>query len=400
MNENPTGDETPELSLYDRPVPNFIEIDVEGLLRAWLMQAEEWLTAYGGPESLNDQEAFEGIACLARLSRMRPELHLRESVQAAITKLTTVLKPLAPDVVQRAIRYPDLTSWRAHVEKAWIADDDDPQLAETLIGDLDAADWVPWFASQSAKTSATSDPFHQYLEDLRLCHDVFHQHLVMFCAAEGYIRAVGKTLSEEIEADEGGWLTSSNWKYFYLLNELDIDTESSSEESRRLVLGLTTEVRPLDQLSELVEVPGPASAAEPSTRLPHGPQEADWKVHELAPNLGAATSKLRASAPGFCWRDPTRTYEAEITWPTRLESDGDHKLELMFGTGEHYTEAAQALAGQQFQLGNAFGIIEISGEGDEKKAAATISYSEVTCALSGELRLSVAGIPWNFHNES
>jgi len=385
VNEKLTDDDRPASPLYDRPIPDFVEVDVDGLIEAWLMQAEDWLVAYDGPDALTDREAFEGIECLARLSRMRPELRGREGVRTTIEKLTAALQPLASDVVRRAVRYPDLVGWRAQVEEAWTAADDDPELAETLISDLDAADWVPWFATQHAKSSVSSDPFHRYLEELGSCHDLFHQHVVMFCAAEAFVRAVGKTLAEEFDSDDGGWLTSSNWKYLHLLNELDVDIESISEETRRLVLGLA------------------ADSPNPVVRLPDGPQkmgpqEAVWRVHELAPSLGAAIPELRALESGFRWRDPTGSFEAEVTWPIKLEAEGDKTLELMFGTGEKYTMAAEALAGQEVRLGNAVGFIEISGEGDIWKASAVVTYGEVTKGLNGELGLSVAGTPWIFHN--
>jgi len=391
-----TDNDQPEQSLYDRQLPEHVAIDVDGLVDAWVMDAEDWLVAYDGPEALTDREAFEGIEFVARLCRCRSEIHNRQDIKPVLESMLAVLQPIATDVIQLAISYPDLFGWRAEVEEAWKLDHDTPEVAETLLADLDAADWIAWFATEYADPLVIGEILDRYLEQVGECHDLFAKKIVMFCAAEAYIRAVGKTLVEHPYRDESGWLSSSAWKYLRLLDMLDIDIENVSEESRQLILGFAKD-------SQRVAKAATVGDALPNTDIAPlhlGPRESVWKVYDFAPALGAAPAELPPMVIGLRWRDPSGTYEAEATWPRRLDPSGDKTIELMFGAGEDFVEAPQALDGLQVILGNARGIVEVSGEGENQKASVVFNYSNITAGLQGVLRLTVNDAQWSFCDDT
>ena len=54
-------------SLFSTP-PDDLDLDITGLVESQIMDAQDWLTSYDGPDELTNAEAFEGIERLFRLA--------------------------------------------------------------------------------------------------------------------------------------------------------------------------------------------------------------------------------------------------------------------------------------------------------------------------------------------
>jgi len=356
-------------SLYDRPVPDEVYVDADGLIDAWVMDAEDWLMAYAGLARLTPREAFEGIEGLMRLIRCRPEICQCEDVASVRRQLEdTIAGADARSFAESALTFPALDGWRQQAEAAWHSDsDDDTELMEQLLADLDALDGLIWFAHGHIPDPEMHPELQQVTSQWTLLHQWFHKHLVMFAAAEGYVRAVGKTLAEEISDDDGGWLTMSCWKYASLLDELERGWRDAV---------------------------GPPSLAWIKNVRPLGRKQIDWKgIPQLAHAAGADVAH-EAPRRKIRWVDSTGEREAIIYIPTHRNPDGKTPLKVMFGTGEGFAFPPIELIGKTLRLGNGEAKIVAQGEDDDLLVLAELNFEAVTHDLAGDVELQVDGQAW------
>lgn len=356
-------------SLFDRPVPDGVYVDTDGLVDAWVMEAEDWLMAYAGPSQLAPREAFEGIESLMRLTRCRPEVCQRADVALVRQRLEDAIAGVeAQRFAESALKFPDLDGWRRQAEAAWQSDvDDDSELMELMLADLDSLDGLIWFAHNHIPEPEGHPELQQVTSQWTLLHQWFHNHLVMFAAAEGYVRAVGKTLSDEIREDDGGWLTMSSWKYASLLDEI--------ERGWRDALGAPS-------LAWLKDI------------RPLGRKRIDWQgIPRLASAAGAEIAR-RAPLRRIRWVDPAGEREAITYLPDHRNPEGKSPLKVMFGTGEGFAFPPTELVGKIVRLGNAEATIVSQGADDDLLVMAELDFEEVTRNLAGDVELQVDGQGW------
>jgi hypothetical protein len=355
--------------LYDRTVPSGVYVDAVGLIDAWVIETENWLIEYAGLTQLTPREAFEGIKCLMRLTRCRSEICQREDVVLVRRKLAdTIAGADACRFAETALTFPAVGDWRQRAENAWDSDNDDsPELMERLLTDLDALDGLIWFSHGHISEPETHSTLQQLTTHWALLHQWFHKHLVMFAAAEGYIRAVGKTLAEEIRDDTGGWLTMSCWKYASLLDELERSWQDTV---------------------------GPPSFEWVMNIRPFGRKQLDWKgIPELA-HFAGATIKHEAPRKRIRWVDPTGEREAITHLPNYRMPGVQMRLQVMFGMGNGFAFPPIELIGKTVRLGNAEATIVSQGDADDLLVLAEVNFEEVIRDLKGDIELQVDGRDW------
>ncbi len=399
---DPADPHQPPSSLYDRPVPDGLVIDSEGLVDAWVMEAEDWLLAYAGIEELTPREAFEGIESLARLTRCREGIRQRDDVAAVLTQLQGILSGTdAVTFAEAALSFPDLDGWQQQAAEAWEAEDDsddNEELTEQLLTDLDAAEALIWIAHDHLEEPDSHTDLQALVEGWKSIQQWLkgngkrYRPLLLFSAAEGYIRAVGKTLADPPREDHNGWLSLSGWKYAELLDEVDWfwrDASATPSLDRLLRHG---------ELQKSIDPPPPFEDSPVVTLSTRPSLREVWDVDILSATAAATKEASTLEGPTQRWIDPTGTFEASCGFPTYRQPNGDTRFEILFGQGHGFALPAIDMVGHSVSFGNATSEIRAetiaSQAGDETKVFVELAWETVIADGDGDLVLKVDGEEW------
>lgn len=363
-----SSDMSPDVSLFSRPIPDGLSLDIDGLVESWIAEAEDWLIAYESVESLTDREAFEGIECLGRLTRCKRDWFRKLGGEAVFVELQQVLAGAdAAAFAHHAIAFPNLEEWLAQAKQAWDDEQEAPELMEVLIRDLDAADLVVWFIEAHAETVATADLFKDFSEKLATCARWAGRHAVLFVAAESFIRATAQTFPEDCGAEDmTGCLGVSMLKYIWLLDEIEAVWSEPAGMSVHEIL---------------------------RQDVSWGGRGRDYQRSEL-PAAAGATPGTEVPVLPIAWRDPSGRFEAELYLPSYRDPSGTTFVDLLFGAGAGFFEPATALIGTEVRLGNASGTIDQRVQGGAPLTFARLILEQIPSTPDSPVSLRVNGVVW------
>jgi hypothetical protein len=343
-------------------------VDALGLVESWVCAAEDWLAAWDGAEYLSPSDAFEGVEHLGRLSRCRCSLLEEAAGSGVLSSLKHFFDAdQHKESVMRATEFPDVDGWLAQARQAWDAYSDSLDLARQLLEDIDSLDFLTWYVEYRQFDIDAAESWVAIQKNLTQCHLWLDRHAVFFVIAEPYIRAVAKTIPEDLRIDEPtGLLALSAAKYIRLLDEC----EWAQEDFAR-----------------------PATLEILRDQVPLGGVRLDYNIREMAHAAGAPQQLFVPTAPCL-WRDPTGRYQAMLFLPEAVVPGGDAELEILFGTGDGFFEPALELAGAALQLGNAIGTVERRTQGGAELVFAKIPLHAVTSTEVPTVNLVVNGERW------
>jgi len=322
-------------SSFDRPVPNGMELDVPGLIESWVMQAEDWLTAYAGCENVTPEEAFEGIEIYGRLNRCQRSLIDAVDPDKTLNQLQGILIKDANLFFKQGSQYLDLSDWLATADSGWDAEDDDPQLSQALLMELDAVELVEWFGEMYADTQLQlTNP--ALATNLLKCQLWFEKHLEFFSDIEPLVRAIGKGIDQmQINSDETALLSLSVRKFINLMDQAEwLERQLSGTGDLKLIL----------------------------SQRPLGREKMDYEPFKIAVSAEGASLESPTTQTPFRWRSPDGSFEA-ITFLPEPTSEDHHEIEVIFGTGRDFADPARELVGQTVQLGGATATIQTRQQG-------------------------------------
>lgn len=359
-----------EGKLFGRLLPEGIELDVIGLVDSWVAEAEDWLTAFDGVDVITPQEAFEAIECFGKLTRCGFELVQQCEGNEVLRTLSDLLLGAASErFAAQAIEFPDLDAWLSQANSAWDTESEDQDLVEILVTDLDASDFLCWFIESYTLTVVASEAYAAFTRSLELCHQFLDRRAVMFVIGEPFIRAVGCTIPEDgLTADDSGMLLLSTAKYIRLLDEIERVWDES------------TAIPSLDFLMN---------------QQPFGRHAADWTGIPVLASTAGATEKTDAAQSPITWLDPSGKFEAITFLPNYLEPGGNTEIEVIFGTGEHFADAATELVGVNIRLGAAIGAIEQRQQGGGQLTVAKLCFESVASDTNNNIDLIVNSVKWS-----
>lgn len=359
----------PKGEFLDRPVPSGLTIDVDGLVESWIADAEDWMTAYAGMESLTSVEAFEGIEFLGRLKRIRTSLLTQNGGMIVIEKLEAILCDNAARFIEFASDVPNMNAWLEQATEAWDADSEDEGLAEILLSDLDSVEYLLWFAESHSIFVEDNRSLLAIETGLNECVIWVEDHREFFIMVEAYIRAVAIAISDDLNGvDPSARLALSSVKYATLLDTIE------------------------DAWEDTTHVPSLAFL-EKST--PFGSSLRHYQgIPELAFAAGASESFTVPREP-MKWRDPQGQLEATAYLPQHLLPSGQTPIELLLGTGPNMSQPATDLVGASVQLGGAKGIVKLGNVGELPLTVARLMFEMIATSDQSLVELFVNGVKWN-----
>ena len=355
-NWNPNGE------LFDRPIPPGLLVDVSGLVEAWVAEAEDWLMAYSGIDSLTAREAFEGIECWGRLARCSRELlQISDGTAAAEQLENTIAGEACSIFCTKAIEFPSLSEWLEQAQSVWDVDSDDSEITSQLLTDLDAADYLSWFASRIDEQSDTFE------DELSRCHQWLREHALMFILSEPLVRAIAKTFSNELDStDPTGCLAFSTIKYMTLLDCADAAWEDSIAKPN-LSIG--------------------------KNQPAYGHKKHDWSAEPLAA-MAASNRQIAKSVKPMLWQDSKSKFQATTYLPDVAAPDGSTSIEISFGAEAQFIDPATELIGAHVRLGGAEGVIQARSQGGADFVYVSLRYSEVVHVSGSYVEQFVNGAKW------
>lgn len=361
----------PDQARLDRPVPEGMQVDASGLVECWVAAAADWLSAWAGDADVSPREAFEGIEHLGRLRRCKSSLIHQAAGTEVLQRLTQALERESPGrLLALALEYPDVGGWLRQAQEAWDENSESLPVARRLLEDIDSLDFLTWYGELvHAKVSRTPDqtawPAMQEL--LARCHAWLERQAVFFVIAEPYIRAVAKTIPEDLQIDEPtGCLALSAAKYIRLLDECE---------------------------QAWVDFLGPPASALARRQPALGGLRLDYQLPERAYAAGAAVPHAGPSV-ACVWRDPAGRYRARLYLPSAVVPGEVTLLEMLFGTGVGFFDPAVELVGAEVRLGNATSVMHQRPQGDAVAVLAEFPLNAVTFGVGSTVRLSVQGEFW------